>query len=161
MKTWSYFLVYIYICFYNLVTGTAELLTAAQILGTRPEQWVLSIFRASYSNIKYVSFDVQILIFHRRRRQRFSISEISVPTKGFGTSLALFGDLIMHKVEPDEVKPLMSFLVELLGCMSGQDNPNDFSILGINWYECIQCENCWKKKSITTSFCTGKWQAFN
>ena len=63
---------------------------------------------------------------------QYLAQRMPVPTKGFGTSLALFGDLIMHKVEPDEVKPLMSFLVELLGCMSGQDNPNDFSILGIN-----------------------------
>ena len=56
--------------------------------------------------------------------------KMPLPAKGFGTNLAMFGDLILHRASEEEIRPLIDFLIKLFSCMSDQPNAANFSILG-------------------------------
>ena len=51
-----------------------------------------------------------------------------IQARGFGTNLALFGDLVLSDL--DGSRSLMDFLVELFICMASNSNEDGFSILG-------------------------------
>ena len=56
-----------------------------------------------------------------------------IQLKGFGSNLALFGDLMLggNWADPEETAALSQYLIELFGCISGEDNPKNLSILGM------------------------------
>ena len=61
--------------------------------------------------------------------------------KGFGTSLAMFGDHMLHRDltdDPEQLKPLKMLLVDMFSCLTRSENPRNISILGIIFKEYLR-----------------------
>ena len=67
-------------------------------------------------------------------RLKFQAPSLPWKPKGFGTSLALFGDNMLHADltdDPEQLKPLKMLLVDMFTCLTGSENPRNISVLGI------------------------------
>ena len=71
-------------------------------------------------------------------RLKFQAPALPWKTKGFGTSLAMFGDHMLHADlthDPKQLMPLKMLLVDMFSCLTRSENPMNISILGI--FKCI------------------------